>query len=153
MTTSIQTHRENSITRIAGCHNSCHVSLCTRMRLHVNIIGIFAVKYLLPTLLAIGFQQISRTTTTIITFTGITLGILTGKAASHSSTNSRGRIVFRSNQFDIPDLTIIFHLNDLSQICHAITNTIFQQDLNVLIHLKIFHYFNSPLYYFLQYDS
>ena len=88
----------------------CSISLCTRVWLHVSILGTEQFANAVDGQL---LNLVHYLATAIVAMTGITLGILVGQIAAHSFHYLIADEILRSNQFDTFQLTLMLFLNEL----------------------------------------
>ena len=97
-----QRHAENGVARFKHRHVHRLIGLRTGMRLHVGILG---TKQSFQPINRQLFSHVYVLTSTVITFSGITLGVFIGELATLRFHHCRAGVIFRGDQLNVIFLT------------------------------------------------
>ena len=104
----VQTHE--LVAGLEASHENGHVSLCTRVGLHVNVLGI---EDLFQALDSDVLALVNALAAAIVTVARIALGILVGQATAHGLHHLVAHEVLTGDEFNAVLLTLMFTLDDV----------------------------------------
>ena len=105
MSAVIKVHAHICITGLKHSEENSHVSLCSRMRLNINVV---TAKQLLGPLSCKFFNHIHTFAAAVVSLTRISFGIFIGKGRTHSCHNSLAYPVFGGDQLNMAVLSCHF---------------------------------------------